>query len=731
MKDQKTTKYAKPVSQRAIAAVLAGLMLMSTVPAQAIAEEIQDAQAVVASQTAIDGTEEVSQPTATDTTAAADQQTTDTTAADQQNTGGDASGDQQVVGVQSVKQISDEEQNVIASSIGAEAKLEAAASAIAALSPSDEANVTPDDLAIARALGEATADKATDNSANSSNDNRWRNNSNAKTTAQRNMECASGLFKMIGGGISKKPGDVLTALIGLATIKDANDITTNQLMDELCDMEMSISELNQQIGDLTQNIGRMNDRNSYQECAATVRGTDELLVGDDGSVLGVLKLASAKLAEYKELDVDGGKTDRACSLDTPVELIPAEAYDELLNIFDEANKRTGEATSLNSIAAVEQAYYQLICSRSDSVNAERNIVSAYFNYLSRVFNWDVESFNTKQQFLARLSQKYINAYAVESAIIRLKIASNKGFGIDTAALEQQLDSLTARAKKVGEALFGEDGNSGFSAQTRPVGENKVKCYVNGKTYDKGTYARVSAYPKAAFWNAYKTGTDKSLDTMSRNWNVSSGFSANDIREMVYRLNGNNSSGTCVVGMNECGVAPTVGEGDSAHAARNIVEEMEAVGFKNVDTSGDEEGTTLKSMLSSVSNVRGYDGGVRIPYKTLDLSDTSKGRILPDLGKYSVGNRLDASKWVVTNVTRCKDDAGSSHNIFELDRFGAYCARGQLVNIETGEILDNNVLYCLRADYGLTWGGVVISASMSFEYYPFGVLAPGTTDATIQ
>lgn len=731
MKDQKTTKYAKPVSQRAIAAVLAGLMLMSTVPAQAIAEEIQDAQAVVAAQTATDGTEEVSQPTAIDTTAAADQQTTDTTASDQQNTGGDASGDQQVVGVQSVKQISDEEQNVIASSIGAEAKLEAAASAVAALSPSDEANVTPDDLAIARALGEATADKATDNSANSSNDNRWRNNSNAKTTAQRNMECASGLFKMIGGGISKKPGDVLTALIGLATIKDANDITTNQLMDELCDMEMSISELNQQIGDLTQNIGRMNDRNSYQECAATVRGTDELLVGDDGSVLGVLKLASAKLAEYKELDVDGGKTDRACSLDTPVELIPAEAYDELLNIFDEANKRTGEATSLNSIAAVEQAYYQLICSRSDSVNAERNIVSAYFNYLSRVFNWDVESFNTKQQFLARLSQKYINAYAVENAIIRLKIASNKGFGIDTAALEQQLDSLTARAKKVGEALFGEDGNSGFSAQTRPVGENKVKCYVNGKTYDKGTYARVSAYPKAAFWNAYKTGTDKSLDTMSRNWNVSSGFSANDIREMVYRLNGNNSSGTCVVGMNECGVAPTVGEGDSAHAARNIVEEMEAVGFKNVDTSGDEEGTTLKSMLSSVSNVRGYDGGVRIPYKTLDLSDTSKGRILPDLGKYSVGNRLDASKWVVTNVTRCKDDAGSSHNIFELDRFGAYCARGQLVNIETGEILDNNVLYCLRADYGLTWGGVVISASMSFEYYPFGVLAPGTTDATIQ
>ncbi len=723
MKNQKATnKYAMPVRQRAVAAVLAGLMLMSTVPAQAIAEEIQDAQATVAAQTATAGTEEVSQPTAS---------TDDAAAADLQGTRGDASGDQQVVGVQSVKQISDEEQAAIASSIGAGAKLEAAASAVAALSPSDEANVTSDDLAIAGALGEATADKATDNSANSSNDNRWRNNSNAKTSAQRNMECASGLFKMVGGGIGKKPGDVLTALIGLATIKDANDITTNQLMDELCDMEMSISELNQQVGDLTQNIGRMDDRNSYQACADTVRGTDELLVGDDGSVLGVLKLASAKLAEYKELDVDGNETDRACSLDTPVELIPAQAYKDLLGIFDEANKRAGEATSLGSIAGVEQAYYQLICNRSDSVNAERNIVSSYFNYLSRVFNWDVESFSTKQQFLARLSQKYINAYAVESAIIRLKIASNKGLGIDTAALEQQLDSLTARAKKVGEALFGEDGNSGFSAQARPVGENKVKCYVNGKTYDKGTYARVSAYPKAAFWDAYKTGTDKSLDTMSTNWNVSSGFSANDIREMVYRLNGNNSSGTRVVGMNECGVAPTVGEGDSAHAATNIVEEMEAVGFKNVDTSGDEEGTTLKSLLSSVSNVRGYDNGLSIPYKTLDLSDTSKGRILPNLGGYSVGNRLDASKWVVTNVTRCKDDAGSSHNVFELNRFGAYCARGQLVNIETGEILDNNVLYCLRADFRLTWSGAVVGASMSFEYYPFGVLAPGTTDASIK
>lgn len=695
MKDQKTTKYAKPVSQRAIAAVLAGLMLMSTVPAQAIAEEIQDAQAVVAAQTATDGTEEVSQPTATDTTAAADQQTTDTTAADT---------------------TSATDAGPLTPTCGSDAidASTAAAAAAASLAAAEEkaaadAKDTKTDDAKDDAKDDKAADKKDDTSKDSVNSDsstktRTWSSYNGGGATDSAINTLKGLASAIGDVIGQKYGSGAVALIGVLTQDNSAKYTNNDIMYKLYDMENQISGVSTQVYNLQNSFSNFEAESFYRSDMKELRGYRDLLCRDGGGVQQGLAELNDTLNKFKELDENGKTTDVACSLETPAERMPDDARKAAEGVISRLDRLANSYTNRPNVAGTEYVLSDAITSRSN------NFVNDYFDLLSRKYNFDVESFPARQDFIAMLGQMYVSAYTITSASLRLQIADGKANGFNTSGLESELAALSDRAGRVKEALFGEDGNSGFLAQTVANGKT-VKCYVNGQTYNVGTYACLSAYTPAPFENAYAEGIVRRADYCASSWNVNSTFTSDQVVQMVNQLKAMKANGT----------APKKSDGTEVDG---ILEEMEAIGFKNVKTDGNEQNTTWNERLSGHKGYSTWDG-YKVFNRFVELGDPNQQNLLPDAEEFHLGDRLEGSSdYVITNVTKPRMKAGSRGAGFDRGGYQAYCAYGDVVNVKTGALIKDQLLYVLHNECEKQ--GYV----STLEYYAFGTLRLGTTDPSI-
>ena len=686
MKDQKTNKYARPVSQRAIAAVLAGLMLMSTVPAQAIAEEIQDAQAVVAAQTATDGTEEVSQPTATTDN---DQATTDDTAGVTSDLIADAA--------EAVPELAS------IGTVDSMDKLEAAADAIRSATPEEK---KLDNTA------------ATSNEASGSAAKRPWSDYNGPTSTDDTIGAIKQLFAFAGALGSGKYGEAITAVLGFST--KPVEYSNNQLMHQLFDMENQISSLSNQVYEFQSNFNTAITQLNLDSALSKIDGFKEFLCNDGEGFKKALAFLDQELPKYCELDENGGTTTTPCSLSTPAQRMPEQAQLLLSKTVEYMDSSAREICGNDSSTVnIEQVLYRRIC------NGDSNVVKAQFDALDNSYNWDQETFATKKEFLAWMGQMYMNAYVAENIVLNYRLATCNPS--DKGNVCEALNRLGERATAVSEALYGENG---FIKRAEPQGENKVLCYINGQTYDKGTYAKVSAYKQACFEQAYADGRPDDADKVTTSWSVDSTFSSSQLCEMIKRFNA----------MKAAGLAPTLEGTDQK--ADDVVEEMEAMGFKNVKTTGDEEGTTWAARLAKhegwenrAGSWTTSDGNKGAKYasltnKFIELGDPSQNNEIKEESEFHVGARItDSENWVITNVKRPRVDGGSA---WFGSHYKTYACYGEVVNVKTGEKIDDQLLYVLcnyNEEPAFMWCNWNYTSTL--EYYAFGALRLGTVDATIQ
>lgn len=702
MKDQKTNKYARPVSQRAIAAVLAGLMLMSTVPVQAIAEEIQDAQAVVAAQTATDGTEEVSQPIAADA-AAADQQTTDANATDQQNTGS-----QEVQAVTDDMKVDASAEALLASG-SAVAKKDAEAQKEEG--KKDEADETLGDEAAKRFK------KVTNYSAEAAADLLGKVPYDLITNTLKILgETSKGADKMSGYGVGT------TALgIAMGILQDVNkkaNYSSAQIMQEIFATETKVDEVSRQIDKLSDDLKSFENSSYMQNDERDLRGLEDVLKKAP-EFLGRL---DEELQNYPALDDNGKETDQSCSLETPMENWPDGARAAVAKIAKEINQYSVNQSG-KSMVTLTNNLRQMICAKS-------SLISHYYASIDEGYNWEPETYADKKDYLTRMGMAYINAHLLANVVVRAGVLSD-----DEGANDRNLRALCEGADQVQATLFGttdSDGNfheSNFLKATH-ADENSdtVKCLINGKSYKKGTYARVEAYDSGCFFNAYREHDAK---TMRTSWNPGNEFSAYDVSKMAKRL----------LNMSES-KRPKIGD----NAVGSILEEMEAMGFKNMingyahqgDGQETDAGDRNKLCWASKLGSLGLSGCVSLGTKRWNTKDyyeeignPKASLLVKENCDYKLGKRLEnSSDWIVTDARGTLADGGNSCDLrvklsFGRSRENCYARYGTVVNVRSGEIRTNQLLYVLYTERTLSY----IDRSY-LDYYAFGELRLGTEDPSI-
>ena len=703
----------KSTARAAVAAALTGVLLVGSVPTAALAEALNESQVAATQQTEQsedDTGAETADVNADNAASDTDDETTDATTTE--DSSAQATSDQQSTSEDNAAtNDEDTSQTEAETSDSATDQTEANDAAVkdAKRELEGKAEVwTPDDDS------SSTSDQSTSNQSTSNQGSRWQT-SGGDTGSSYALKCGKALCEAIGNFIGGKYGSGVVSLLGIADTDSGPEYTNNDLMHELFNIENQVSDISTQVYNLQNSLGCFESELNLRNDLSRISGFKNLLC-DEGGVADTIQSMNDALAGYKELDDEGNETDVACSLATPVDHLPQGARDYILSTVGSLDGMANQYTYKTTVAGVEYVLYDSICSNTN------NLVKDYFTYLTTKCNWDVETFDSKATYVSLLAQMYANAYMIENASLQVQIANAKKAGTGTSALESKLASLAKRATAVTNALFGEDGESGFSAETRSNGST-VTNYVTKQTYSTGTYACVAAYSTKCFEAAIADGRKNSTDLVASSWQVSSTFTSDQVTEMVNRLNV----------MKAAGIAPTKDDGSQVDG---ILEEMASLGFKNVDTDSEDTDSDKDHDTTWVSRVKRHHGwdtticGVIIDDVDniyAELGDPNQTSRIPETGDYHQGERLtNSSDYVITNVTKPRIFGGSSANSnFGNWAFKTYCAYGDVVNVKTGKQIHDQLLYVVRNETNGSFSHSYLS------YYAFGVLSLGTTDPNIK
>ena len=304
-------------------------------------------------------------------------------------------------------------------------------------------------------------------------------------------------------------------------------------------------------------------------------------------------------------------------------------------------------------------------------------------------------------------------------------------------------------------------------------------YTDDSGSTQSYYAKTSAYDKTCFANAYiqyrsNRSSDYIMDEVTNSWSANSSFKAWQVQQMVKRINALPSV-----------LRPTVTVTDddgneTTRAIENVAEELQALGFKSVDSS---PSTNYKAKLVGIdkNNSKNYkltdalakygvvDAGTaenptptsqetdldkdadenqnwryimtRIMFNTFDSGlwgdactrqnywielGSSSERLL----SASIGDRIQNSgDWVITQTGDVQNGARNKFAYWH-----SKARYGTVVNYKTGVVKENQFLYTVDAEFNQNlvrywqnswWKRVFVSASCwewmnRVEFYGFGV-----------
>ncbi len=590
--------------------------------------------------------------------------------------------------------------------------------------------------------------------------------------------------------------------------------TVDDVMNKLDEMNKKLDTVETTVKTINVKLDEQASSTAWHEQLNTYTNLKSLLCSTTTS--NIFEGMDNVLGKYYELDANGKATKKACSRTTSISNMPKEAIDALddyLKGIDTNAKNKGFQTG---IGGAYTALHNLLLTGD---NLSSNILDTYYSYVNTKYNWDVETNAAKRAFLASFMIMYNNAYALYSAELSIQLYRAKGNVGKTEAVNVQMKELQEYANDISRVLYGEvdweqlrkdyPGKSGTSSYDKEITATDIdtekllkdnpgktvneviqeKYLTNSKymtaatdtaytevkfiatdasrqrTYSTSNYVLSAAYDESCFASAYVTGIDR---TLGNSWKPTCSFELDELKTMTTRLQALPAS-----------MRPTITDSSGkARPVENIVEEMQALGFKVQNPTAKftkklltVETSTLqareeKIIGNSKASLWAQNGSTTELWATVSASDTNA---TDEVDRYSdlarnwnyfftefgyniryqdgkkirlqyardlssggdrlissvdLGNKIsDPQNYIVLSVSDNKGNMSKwGGSGIDKDRPTMVAGRyGKVFNLQTGDVVENQLLYAVEIQVSLLPFLKNAYSAVRVEYYPFGEL----------
>ena len=437
---------------------------------------------------------------------------------------------------------------------------------------------------------------------------------------------AVNLVKVLGGGFFNYATAIftVTGLIGAFVFdllpEETETYSIDDVMNKLDEMNKKIDSIETTVNTINVKMDEQTDKILWKGDDATYTNLKSFLCSQ--TTTNIFSGMDSVLGNYYELDKDGKKTTTPCSRTTSLSRMPEDAIDALEKYLNRIDKNA-ENKGFNGIGGAYTALRNVLV---PGAAGSENILDNYFNYVDSKYNWNVETLSAKRAFLASFMVMHNNAYTLYSAKLGVELYKARNDAATTAAIKVDVDELQQYSDDMSAVLYGavnwdqlrkdypgesKDYPEGDSGAVSDIDREALLKDNPGKTFDEvvqekyhtesayiqatkdtesteltfiatdsarqrtystSSYALTAAYDESCFALVYLSG--KQEDSPDNSWKPENenSFAFDELQTMVKRLNNLPAS-----------MRLTIADSDGTRRpVENIIEEMEALGFKSVN-----------------------------------------------------------------------------------------------------------------------------------------------------
>ncbi len=463
-------------------------------------------------------------------------------------------------------------------------------------------------------------------SSESKTDTRVKKVLNSAISVGLGINHAVNLVEALGGGFFNYATAIftITGLIGVFVFdllpEETENYSLSDVMNKLDEMNHKIDSIETTVNTINVKLDEQGDKILWKSEAATYTNLKSFLCSQTTS--DILSGMDSVLGEYYELDKDGKKTATPCSRTTSLSRMPEEAIDALEKYLNRVEKNA-ENKGFKGIGGAYTTLHNVLI---PGAAGSENILDNYFNYVNTEYNWDVETLSAKRAFLASFMVMYNNAYALYSAKLGVEMYRARNDAATTAAIKVDVDELQRYSDDMSQILYGtvnwDQLREDYPGETKDYPEGtsdtvsdidleallkanpgktfdevvKEKYYTESayiqatkdtdstkvtflatdsarqRTYSTSSYALTAAYDESCFALVYLSGKQESSTNNSWKPENENSFALDELQTMVERLNSLPASMRLTI----------TDSNGTTRPVENIVEEMEALGFKSTN-----------------------------------------------------------------------------------------------------------------------------------------------------
>lgn len=313
------------------------------------------------------------------------------------------------------------------------------------------------------------------------------------------------------GAFFQGAGSVFGFIAKSVGLSEEELVTLQDVMDQLNRMDTELRTVDTKVSALSQQLNDMERRQDYAKDVRSLQG----LIGRISAYSPLVAASVSKLddvnkdaAKFSELSEGDQKKMRSLAVSTEAlrTISGSSAFDDTIKLGDLI---TGEST----IGA-------------------KSIVEEYDQWHATYYNWEPETYDARQNFMARVGSAYVMGYAAAMAQLEVKIADEKDADkiAGYRAAEQQLVSGAGRVVEVLRGTKGTDGKlveSPLLAKTHARSDGAVLNLVNGRLFNQASFS-------SNIYGDLATFTKKDIDNVST-YVFDGSLTRADFEEMARRL----------------------------------------------------------------------------------------------------------------------------------------------------------------------------------------------------